>query len=305
MGFSLHSMVSRVVWSPQWEQSMSMPTLFMRSTAFRPNAVSPPVALLLEAVPQGVGLGVCDAQGPHAEAEEEVNAVHVVLDHGRALHGRHQRDLPLVMRPLDVRDPEAVGHEVLMGQVAQAHPEIVEHVVPLPPGVGVDAADAVHEVVEDAVPVRRRKPLEGRGHAPVARVLRRLGDVVGEYAQVLVEGNEHRRFRERLHPRLFIGAQGYEVRLHTVHLAGQVEGFVVHVRLEVRERRVAAIRLVQAHVWSGNGMGQRANGGSWGGRPPPQAVPGVRGSRHLAPHGTPSYPRGRLQARFGFHPDAS
>ena len=42
MGCSLHSMVSSVVWSPQWEQSMSIPSLFMRPTARRPNIVSPP-----------------------------------------------------------------------------------------------------------------------------------------------------------------------------------------------------------------------------------------------------------------------
>ena len=42
IGFSLRSITSRVVWSPQCEQSMSIPSRFIRSTARSPSTVSPP-----------------------------------------------------------------------------------------------------------------------------------------------------------------------------------------------------------------------------------------------------------------------
>ena len=54
IGLALAAMVSSVVWSPQCEQSISIPTLFIRSTARRPKLVSPPSLASLRPVPSAL-----------------------------------------------------------------------------------------------------------------------------------------------------------------------------------------------------------------------------------------------------------
>ena len=58
------------------------------------------------------------------------------------------------MRSEDVPYPIADHNKVLVRQVAEAHTEVMEDVSPLPAGLGGDGADAVHQVVKDAVQAR-------------------------------------------------------------------------------------------------------------------------------------------------------
>src|SRR6266498_4146522 len=86
-------MVSSEVWSPECEMSMAIPSLFMRSTAARPNSVSPPSFFSRKPQPNG-GLGadehflVRDVGQPHAQVPDDVVPLPASLggDDGGPIH---------------------------------------------------------------------------------------------------------------------------------------------------------------------------------------------------------------------------
>ena len=129
-----------------------------------PERGQSPVTRLLEAGAERVRLAVGDAQHAQPDPVEDLDPVELVLDHGGALLGRHQRDPFLAVGALDVVHALALNDKVLVGEVAEAHPHVVDDVVPLPPALRRDARRAVEEVVEDAVPVRVGQRLVGGVH---------------------------------------------------------------------------------------------------------------------------------------------
>ena len=223
-----------------------------------PEHGQPAIARLLQPRAQRIGLAVGDPERPHPEAEEQINAVQLVLDHGRALHRRDPRHPALPVRPQDVVHPQAMDQEVLVRQVAQPHPEVVQHVVPLPAPVRLDGADAVQEVVEDRVPARVPQPLDRGRHAPGAHVRRRLADIPRKNARVLVQRNHDELRGEPRGAGLLLPGERHQVRLDPPDLRRQLEGRVVDSGFEVGEGPVFVVRLVGAHARSREVVGSSA-----------------------------------------------
>ena len=91
------------------------------------------VARLAQAAPQGVRLAVRDPARADPQAVKDVEAVDLVLDRGGRLERGDERDLAVRLGPPNVGHRIAPDDEVLVRDVGVAHPEVVDHVVPLPP----------------------------------------------------------------------------------------------------------------------------------------------------------------------------
>src|SRR2546426_183448 len=137
--------------------------------------------------PERVGLAVRDARRPDPEPVEDVEPVDLVLDRRRRLERRDERDLSVLLRALDVVERLAANDEVLVGDVAHPHPEVIDDVVPLPPGLRGDGRGAVHEAIENGIEARL-------GHAGVAgevttltAILRKVAEVLGNDETVIVQ----------------------------------------------------------------------------------------------------------------------
>jgi hypothetical protein len=131
--------------------------------------------------------------------------------------------------------------EVLVSQVAEANPQILENFRPFPPTLGVHGADAVQEIVEHGVPMAPGKALEGGGLSAFPDHGRGLGDVGGKKAYVLMKGDEHRALQEGRRPRFLLGGQGNPEGLHPIDLPGQIEGPVVCSFTQILKGAVAVI----------------------------------------------------------------
>ena len=107
------------------------------------------VAAFLQPAAERVCLAVRDAHLAYAEAVQDVDAVEFVLDRRGRLESGDEGDPPGLVRVPDVGDLLRPDHEVLVGEVGEAHPEVGEDVGPLPARLAGDAGGAVHEVVED------------------------------------------------------------------------------------------------------------------------------------------------------------
>jgi hypothetical protein len=184
---------------------------------------------------------------PDAEAVKDVHAVHLVLDGGGGLERGHQRDPPLAVGLLDV--PHAVGHhhEVLVGQVAQPHAQVVQDVVPLPAGLRGDRADAVHQVVEHAVEPRGGEALVAREVAAPPLLLEDLADVLRRHDRMVVHRDHDVLRHQALDARLLLRGDLHLPGRHAAQLLRQVEAPVVGVLLEVLVGPVTRVLLVRSH----------------------------------------------------------
>src|SRR5207249_617963 len=108
--------------------------------------------------------------------------------------GRDERDLSVLLGALDVVERLSAYDELLVGDVAHSHPEVVDDVVPLPPGLRRDGPGAVHEAIEDRIEPRLR-------HTGVAGEVPTLTAIFGEVAEVL--GNDEAVIVERNRKVLF------------------------------------------------------------------------------------------------------
>ena len=230
-----------------------------------PEGRQSPVAGLLEAGAERVGLAIGDAQDPQADPVEDLDPVEFVLDHGRALLGRHKRDAFLAVRLVDVVHALALDDEVLVREVAEAHPHVVDDVVPLPPVLRRDARRAVEEVVEDAVPPGVGQRLVGCVHAAFRVVGADLVGLRGEKVRVLVQRDHERALDEVKDAGLLGGRERHEVRLEERLALDQVVFGEVAVGPDVLVGPVA--RVVVGERQGGAPAGVGPGVGCWANRP--------------------------------------
>ncbi len=134
-----------------------------------------------------------------------------------------------------------------MRDIRQMHPEVVDHVGPLPAALRGDRGGAVHEVLQHRVEAARREALEPVGLASLADVGVVLGQVRRHDPRVVVERDAHTRTQEPFGPLLLLGCERIDERLDTTDLGWQLELEVVRSRFQVGERAVAVPALLGLH----------------------------------------------------------
>ena len=139
------------------------------------------------------------------------------------------------MRPVDIVDDLAANDEVLMGQIAQPHAHVVEHVVPFPAALGGDDGAPVEEIVEHTIPVRIAQRLVGREDACLTVVRHHLVVSDREVMRVLMERDHHQPLGQILDASLLIGVQRQQVRLVLAVALDELELAEVARRLQVVE----------------------------------------------------------------------
>ena len=135
-----------------------------------------------------------------------------------------------------------------MGDVSEAHSEVVEHLVPLPAGPRFDPADPVEQVVEDAVPIGPGERFERGEDPPFTDVRRSSVDVPGKAAEVFVERDQHQFAGETFGPALLVGRERNRVRRKEFSVLHQVFRAVVLARSQIAKGAVAGrATLVSSH----------------------------------------------------------
>jgi hypothetical protein len=199
------------------------------------------VAPLAQAAAERVRLAVGDAHLAHAEPVEHVDAVQLVLDRRGRLQARDQRDPAGLVRVADVGHRPGAEHEVLVGEVAEAVPEVVDHVVPFPARLAGDAGGAVHEIVEHGRQARPGEPLEAGVLAAGADHVEGLGHVQREDRGMLVQRDDDALGEQAVGALPLGGGQVELVRGHAADLGREVELLEVPAGLQVLEGPVAGV----------------------------------------------------------------
>jgi hypothetical protein len=199
------------------------------------------VALLLQAAAAAVGLAVGDAHQADAHAIQHIHAIHFVFQHGGAFNNGDPCDLALCLGTENVIHLFALDQEVLMGNIGQAHTQIIDHIVPLPAVLGGNHAAAVHQVIEHAVPGRLGQCAVGGKGTALAHLIKGLLDMLRETERMLMQADHGMGGDHVLVELLLLRGQVNNVLTKLIALGCQLKRGIVYTRLQKLIRLVALV----------------------------------------------------------------
>ena len=202
----------------------------------------PAVVVLLAAAPQCIALGISHAQLADAQAIQDVNAVHLVFNGSSSLDHKHHGDLALFFCGKDIVHGFTMDNKILMGQVTQPHPQIMNDVDPLPTVRTGNNVGAVHHIIEDTVDVGiGQRLISAAITASPHGVKQRFtgGHIPCGKVRMIVEADVGRPFQQFPAPDLFFRIQGQDVSAGPVPVR-PVNDLKIPSRLKILIRLIGA-----------------------------------------------------------------
>ena len=128
-----------------------------------------------------------------------------------------------------------------MGNIGQAHTQIIDHIVPLPAVLGGNHAAAVHQVIEHAVPGRLGQCAVGGKGTALAHLIKGLLDMLRETERMLMQADHGMGGDHVLVELLLLRGQVNNVLTKLIALGCQLKRGIVYTRLQKLIRLVALV----------------------------------------------------------------
>ena len=128
-----------------------------------------------------------------------------------------------------------------MGNISQAHTQIIDHIVPLPAVLRGDHAAAVHQVIKHAVPGRLGQRAVGGKGTTLAHLLKGLLDMLRETERMLMQADHGMGSDNVLVELLLLRGQVNNVLPKLIALGRQLKRGIVYARLQKLIRLVALV----------------------------------------------------------------
>ena len=230
------------------------PDLVHSLDGLAPEAREAAIVRLLQASAQHVTLAIGHPEATDAKAVEHVDPVELVFDHRGTFEMTDPGNSPFPMGPLDISDRFGVEEEVLVSNVTEPEPEVLDHLGPFPAALRVEVEEPVKEAVEDGVPVAVAQPFEPGRQSALAGVVAGIIHPLGKHHQMVVERDVNVLLEVLLDPLLLGLIEPDRTRGDPVELGGEFKGSVVRAGLQIGPGSVGRGSLTEAH---GNRSGEK------------------------------------------------